>query len=306
MRYLRSIVPAALALAAGIASAEDFNGDGTGDVAIFRDSSGLWGVRGVTQFYFGGAGDLPKPGDYSGNGTDTPAVFRATAGLWAVRGVTRVYFGASGDKPKPGDYNGDGTEDIGIFREDAGLWAARGITRFYFGAAGDKALAPDVAYGELRTSGLLRTGQTTIYYSGDDGAYQAGRRFFYTDHGDGTVTDNVTGLMWPTDGTGAGCFNGQTATWAEALDYCNTLTFAEHNDWRLPNVRELLSLADYGRTTPCLDTGIFINTIVGYHWTSTPDDSGTSAWSVHFYDGDLHVWNKTVYGLYVRPVRGGI
>ncbi len=76
MKHICSFMLTALVLAAASASAEDFNGDGTGDVAIFRDSSGLWGIRGVTRFYFGGAGDLPKPGDYSGNGTDIPAVFR--------------------------------------------------------------------------------------------------------------------------------------------------------------------------------------------------------------------------------------
>ncbi len=305
MKLILTVMLSALLLTVGVSLAEDFNGDGTGDVAIFRDSSGLWGVRGVTRFYFGGAGDLPKPGDYSGNGTDIPAVFRGGSGLWAVRGVTRVYFGSSGDKPKPGDYNGDGTEDIGIFRESSGLWAARGITRLYFGTTGDKALAPDVAYGELRISGLLRTGQTTVYHTGDDGVYRTGKSFFYTDHGDGTITDNVTGLMWPKDGTGLGCFNGQTTTWEDAIDYCESLTLAGYTDWRLPNVRELLSLANYGTTGPCIDISVFTNTIVGYHWTSTPCDNGSYAWSVHFYDGDLYAWHKTIHSLYLRAVRGG-
>ena len=53
----------------------------------------------MTRAYFGTAGDQARPGDYSGNGTDDIAVFRPTSGLWAVRGLTRVYFGGSSDLP---------------------------------------------------------------------------------------------------------------------------------------------------------------------------------------------------------------
>ncbi len=284
----------------------DFDGDGTGEIAVFRESSGLWGVRGVSRFYFGTAGDLPKPGDYTGNGTDSPAIFRAGSGLWAIRGSTRVYFGGSADKAKPGDYNGDGTEEIAIFRANSGLWAARGITRIYFGTAGDRAMAPDAALGTLRAGSLLATGQTISYYSGDDGSYQTGKPFFYTNHGDGTVTDNVTGLMWPQDDMSAGCFNGQTATWTAALDYCEGLTFAGYNDWRLPNIRELLSLGDYGYTGPAMDPTVFTNSESGrYYWTSTPCDDDQYAWSVQSYDFATWAGHKTIHALYIRAVRGG-
>ena len=33
-------------------SAADFDGDGTGDIAIFRTSLGLWSVRGITRVYY--------------------------------------------------------------------------------------------------------------------------------------------------------------------------------------------------------------------------------------------------------------
>jgi Chaperone of endosialidase len=77
----------------------DFNGDGKDDVTIYRSSSGLWAVRGVSRVYFGGAGDEPVPGDYDGDRTDDFTIWRASAGLWAARGVTRVYFGGAGDIP---------------------------------------------------------------------------------------------------------------------------------------------------------------------------------------------------------------
>jgi hypothetical protein len=43
---------------------------------------------------------------------------------------------------------------------------------------------------------VLKTGQTTAYGTGSDGDLQKGTARSYTDNGDGTITDNVTGLMW--------------------------------------------------------------------------------------------------------------
>ncbi len=85
----------------GLVSAADFSGDGTNDIGIFRPSSGLWAIRGVTRAYFGTSGDTPMPGDYNGDGTVDIAIFRPNSGLWAVRNLTRVYFGGSDDLPLP-------------------------------------------------------------------------------------------------------------------------------------------------------------------------------------------------------------
>jgi len=38
---------------------EDYSGDATDDIAIFRDSTGLWAIRGVSRIYFGTTGDIP-------------------------------------------------------------------------------------------------------------------------------------------------------------------------------------------------------------------------------------------------------
>ncbi|MDP8214640.1 MAG: hypothetical protein RAO92_09160 [Candidatus Euphemobacter frigidus] len=69
------------------------------DIALFRGSSGLWAVRGVSRVYFGGSTDQPVPGDYGGDGTFYPGIYRPASGLWSVSGVTRVYFGGSSDTP---------------------------------------------------------------------------------------------------------------------------------------------------------------------------------------------------------------
>ena len=85
-----------------VTTAADFDGDSRDDVAVFRPSSGLWSVRGITRVYYGGSSDEPRPGDYSGDGIADIAVFRPSSGLWAVRGVTRAYYGSSSDTPIQG------------------------------------------------------------------------------------------------------------------------------------------------------------------------------------------------------------
>ena len=81
------------------APAADFNGDGTNDIGIYRPTSGLWAIRGITRVYFGGSADDPMPGDYNGNGAAEIAIFRESSGLWAVSGITRCYFGGKDDRP---------------------------------------------------------------------------------------------------------------------------------------------------------------------------------------------------------------
>ena len=313
MKRVLLVVALALPLIGGLSLAADFNGDGTGDLAIFRDSSGLWAVRGVSRFYFGTTGDLPKPSDWEGNGTDLPAIFRGSSGLWAIRGLSRVYFGSSGDKAKPGDYNGDGTEDIGIFRESSGLWAARGISRIYFGSSGDRAIAPDIAHGASGGGGgLLRTGQFTEYTSGDDGTYRAGITFSYqTDdpagNGEIVTIDNVTGLMWASDGNARGCHWGQQTEWTPAVIYCRNLTFAGYADWRLPNLRELHSIVDYGVADPSIISTYFPNCKNDYYWSSTTYKSWHyDAWTVKFDEGYVDWQAKGCDSCYFRVVRDGL
>ena len=94
---------------------------------------------------------------------------------------------------------------------------------------------------------LPKTGQTTIYASGDDGNIQAGVEWpaqRFTDNGDGTVTDSLTGLMWLRDG---GClrtkWKSAPDTLADLNNYqgqniCDGYT-GNYTDWRIPNVKEL-------------------------------------------------------------------
>jgi hypothetical protein len=283
-----------------VSMAADFNGDGTGEIAVFRASSGMWSVRGVTQLYLGSMGDIPVPGDYDGSGTDQVAIFRAASGLWAG-GHGRVYFGSGSDEAMPGDYNGDGTYDVATFRGSSGLWAVRGITRVYFGNSTDAAIAPGKA---ARHGGLLKTGQTTVYWAGDDGTYQKGKSLNYTDNGNGTVTDKVTGLMWAKDYDGAGCNFGNQTDWYNAIGWANGLTFAGYPDWRLPNRRELESLVEVGRYNPSIHPPYF-SASLDHYWSSTTYDISTAgAWYVEFRAGVVATEGKSDL-CSVRAVRGG-
>jgi len=181
----------------------DYNGDGTSEIAVFRETTGLWAIRGLTRVYFGRSGDLPSPGDYDGNGTTDLAVFRGSSGLWAARGVTRAYFGGSADDPLPRDYDGDGTTDLAIRRPATGLWAVRGVTRVYFGASGDDPVPGDFhGYGTAGI-GIFRPASSLW-------ASRSGERIYFGGSGDRPVIagyDSYPGLD-------PAVFRASTGLWA--------------------------------------------------------------------------------------------
>ena len=115
---------------------------------------------------------------------------------------------------------------------------------------------------------------------GQDGFYQAGcpRENRFVDNGDGTVTDNCTGLMWQKDTADTNGI-GNTLPWCDAIAYCDNLSFAGHEDWRLPNVRELQSIVDYGRHDPAIDP--VFGALPSFYWSSTSfADDPFRAWDI--------------------------
>jgi hypothetical protein len=142
----------------------------------------------------------------------------------------------------------------------------------------------------------------------EDGAYATGCPMDgrFVDNGDSTVTDRCTGLMWQkntADVNGDGQSTDQVS-WCDALAYCESLSFAGHGDWRLPNIRELESIVDYGRDPLTIDPAF--GAFESPYWSSTSFASGrvsASAWSVTFYEGYVIGGRKLLDNYYVRAVR---
>jgi hypothetical protein len=128
----------------------------------------------------------------------------------------------------------------------------------------------------------------------------------FIDNGDGTVTNNNTGLIWQQE-------DDDTARiWEDAILYCENLPLAGYTDWRLPNFKELESITYYTATYnpyhkyPGIDPLYFPNTNAAGFWSSTTRYVGigdSSAWIVSYGSyGDLS--SKTA-SLFVRCVQGG-
>ena len=148
-----------------------------------------------------------------------------------------------------------------------------------------------------------KTGQRISYGAGDDGDLQAGKAWpniRFTDHGDGTVTDRLTGLMWTINADKA---NG-TTDWEGALSKSDGCIDGGYTDWRLPNRNELASLIDLGRFNPALPAGHpFTGVRPSYYWTSTTfANNGDHAWLIHFFSGFITHDDKagTHYVWFVR------
>lgn len=182
--------------------------------------------------------------------------------------------------------------------------------------------------------------------SGQDGQTLKGQPRGYTVNANGTITDNKTGLVWEKlDDNNASGIHDYSAqfTWANAFkkilvlngnvagcigannpDACCTgvgtgscAPFAGLTDWRLPNVNELQTLADYGRTNPTIDPTFHTScaaacttascscTQSGSYWSSSTYQNGAeNGWVVYFNGGFLGADPKP-FNYYVRAVRGG-
>lgn len=135
----------------------------------------------------------------------------------------------------------------------------------------------------------------------------------YTDNSNGTVTDNVTGLMWQKED------NNTEYNWEEARSYCNDLSLGGFSDWRLPNIYELTSLLEFATSndtsiyddffpdTGGWDSGTYTGITSSNYWSSTSSANPSStykAWIVSFNDGELDTSNKTSNSFPARCVRG--
>lgn len=146
----------------------------------------------------------------------------------------------------------------------------------------------------------------------------------YTDNGDGTVTDNVTGLMWSRspDLNGDGTINyDDKVSLEEAEEFVKEFTLAGYTDWRIPTIKELYSLIDFSGIdissysgtstdglTPFIDTRYFdfgygdlsagerlidAQMLTGTIYTSTTMEGAKTLFGVNFADGRIKGYGLT-------------
>ena len=191
---------------------------------------------------------------------------------------------------------------------------------------------------------LPQTGQSASYATGDDGDTQRGVPWpvpRFTDHGNGTVTDNLTGLMWLKDANcartlGLGASGTGQIPWASTFDFVEGINNGTHNiascagysagysDWRMPNGVELESLVNlaYPNQGDWLEGEGFVNVeseifrltpggspFYPRYWTSTTwGERADSAWLLWMDDGTLNHLGAALYksySFYIWPVRAG-
>lgn len=136
----------------------------------------------------------------------------------------------------------------------------------------------------------------------------------FTDNENGTITDIKTGLMWKKceEGiTGSACDGGVASklTWQKALQRAQEINlnggFAGYTDWRVPNIKELDSIAERQCFDPSINLSVFPNAQTMYLWSSSPDiRNDYNAFAYSFYNGyfeEMFKYNENS----IRLVRSG-
>lgn len=117
----------------------------------------------------------------------------------------------------------------------------------------------------------------------------------YTDNGNGTITDNVTGLMWVQD-------MGEKMSYDEALSYAEKFKLSGYDDWRIPTIKELYSLILFTGSVKgqkalkyFIDTDYFNHKLGDTSKGEREIDAQT--WSLTEYVGKTMGRDETVFGV---------
>ena len=161
---------------------------------------------------------------------------------------------------------------------------------------------------------VIRTGQTSSYVAGDDGALQKGVAWpdsRFLDNSDGTITDNLTGLIWMQNGNCWGTLNWRSAFVQIASLNSGTASCADYTgtqaDWRMPNRQELDSLVDFGRSSPALPSGHPFSSVQSSYWSSSiVAGASSNAWLVNLGGYGQSSTKPQSDSYTIWPVRAGI
>lgn len=148
--------------------------------------------------------------------------------------------------------------------------------------------------------------------SGQDGELRAGVDLpsaadRFDDRKNGTVLDKLSGLVWLHNADAFGF-----KTWSHALECCRSLRHGDlgladgskRGDWRLPNIREIESLVDYGQVGPCLPKDHpFKNVRPSSYWTSTTVAGGPTQAMFIILGVGPSIFEDKEHAFFVWPVR---
>jgi len=122
----------------------------------------------------------------------------------------------------------------------------------------------------------------------------------FTINTDGTITDNTTQLMWMRCTFGQGykddsCIGSPAKFyWNEALETAEQFEYANYTDWRLPNIKELVTIIEDRCTSPVVNLDIFPDTGSWVYWSSTvKSNTANSVFHLYLSSGDM--WYDPAY-----------
>jgi hypothetical protein len=199
--------------------------------------------------------------------------------------VSPVDAGARETKAAPVDHAGPGAWDAGNEPDaDAGADTA-------WDAGGDAPLTP----GCVESAGSAWADWPIPDPTGGAGTPRAQS---YDVSRAGVVIDRITQLMWQRD------VDPLTRTWGAAKQHCACLTLGGYDDWRMPSRIELVSIVDFTKNTPSIDSAAFPATPSEWFWTSTTLASdATFAWYIYFDNGFSKFIGAEEFPYRVRCVR---
>lgn len=179
-------------------------------------------------------------------------------------------------------------------------------TNVFVGSDMQMVFGVNFADGRIKGYGTMMFGQPKLFnYLMVRGNTTYGINNFL-DNGDGTITDNATGLMWMQND------NGEGLIWKDALSYAENADSAGYTDWRLPDAKELQSIVDYSRS-PQTSASAAIDPVFNctqitneageedypYYWSSTTHGSwaegSEGAWAVYVTFGRA-LGNESIIG----------
>lgn len=226
---------------------------------------------------------------------------------WRLPSIKEMYSLIIFSGIDPSGYEGNNTDDLVPFIDTDYFGFAYGDT-----AAGERIIDAQMASSTLYVGTTMNGDETMFGVNFADGrikGYGTGpmpgqnfdKKFYvmyvrgntsygennFVDNGDGTITDNATGLMWMKNDDGEGM------VWEDALSYADTSEFANHSDWRLPNVKELQSIVDYSRS-PSTSNSAAIDPM--FNCSVITDEGGEDNFPF-YWSGTTHSnWSTNTYG----------